>query len=150
MAKSHRKRSIAVQRGKNESLLSNDLRPKNGACPFTFSMKRQCASRKRSISVHYSALSYVIFVCQQRTFSFANKEQIPLLPRTVFLCQQGKFSFANKESFPHVVFEAEENSSVCFPHSAGTECLYNRTNRFNTPYLTQFFKTIVRNMCPIC
>ena len=60
MAKSHRKRSIAVQRGKNESLLSNDLRPKNGACPFTFSMKRQCASRKRSIAVHYSALSYVI------------------------------------------------------------------------------------------
>ena len=60
VAKSHRKRSIAVQRGKNESLLSNDLRPKNGACPFTFSMKRQCASRKRSISVHYSALSYVI------------------------------------------------------------------------------------------
>ena len=100
MAKSHRKRSIAVQREKNESLLSNDLRPKNGACPFTFSMKRQCASRKRSISVHYSALSYVIFVCQQRTFSFANKEQIPLLPRTVFLCQQGMFSFANKESFP--------------------------------------------------
>ena len=61
---SHRKRSIAVQRGKNESLLSNDLRPKNGACPFTFSMKRQCASRKRSIAVHYSALSYVI--CMQK------------------------------------------------------------------------------------
>ena len=59
MAKSHRKRSIAVHIGKNESLLSNDLRPKNGACPFTFSIKRQYASGKRSIAVHYSALSCV-------------------------------------------------------------------------------------------
>ena len=58
--KSYRKRSIAVHIGKNESLLSNDLRPKNGALPFTFSIKRQYASGKRSIAVHYSALSCVI------------------------------------------------------------------------------------------
>ena len=60
MPKSHRKRSIAVHLEKHELLLSSDLRLKNGANPFTFSVKCQFAFRKRSIAVHFSALFYVI------------------------------------------------------------------------------------------
>ena len=76
MAKSHRKRSIAVHIGKQEMLISNDLCQKNGALPFI-----SIPSDTKRV---YYVLSIILYLLQtvnpNNTFAIRFKELLSKYP----------------------------------------------------------------------